>query len=152
VPLIAVHMHTRWDVLVDPVLDLVTDWDATAANEHKILGPRLADSAKKYPDVPVQCIIARDRPAYRLLEQAQHAQLVIVGSRGRGAFSGLLLGSVSHALLHHAPCPVAVVRPEPDTGPGDLGGDLSRLHPTEFQGHLRGAGLSYRYGGVREIR
>lgn len=108
VPLVAVH--ALWDLLVDPVLDLVTEWDATEAHERERLGELLAGWSEKYPDVPVQRVVARDRPAHRLLEQAQHAQLVVVGSRGRGALSGLLLGSVSHALLHHAPCPVAVVR------------------------------------------
>jgi nucleotide-binding universal stress UspA family protein len=115
VPLVAVH--TLWDVLADPVLDLVTDWSATEAKAREILGEHLTGCSEKYPGVPVQRIVARDRPARQLLEQAQHAQLVVVGSRGRGAFSGLLLGSVSHALLHHAPCPVAVVRSEPESIP-----------------------------------
>ncbi|HET9258330.1 MAG TPA: universal stress protein [Pseudonocardiaceae bacterium] len=83
--------------------------DATEAKEREMLGECLSGYSDKHPGVPVRRIVARDRPAQQLLEQAQHPQLV-VGSRGRGAFSGLLLGSVSHALLHHAPCPIAIVR------------------------------------------
>ncbi|MEU8363779.1 universal stress protein [Nonomuraea sp. NPDC048882] len=41
---------------------------------------------------------------------ARDAELLVVGSHGYGTFAGMVLGSVSHALLHHAPCPLAVVR------------------------------------------
>lgn len=54
----------------------------------------------------------RDRPSRALVEQSMRAQLVVVGTRGRGGVVGLLLGSISHAVLQRAHCPVAVVRPE----------------------------------------
>ena len=57
-------------------------------------------------------IIARDRPVRALADAAQGAQLVVVGSHGRGGFRGMLLGSTSRALLQSSPCPVMVVRPE----------------------------------------
>jgi nucleotide-binding universal stress UspA family protein len=46
-----------------------------------------------------------------LLEYGEQAQLIVVGSRGRGGFKGMLLGSTSQALVQHAPCPVPIVRP-----------------------------------------
>ena len=49
-------------------------------------------------------------PGQLLLDESAGAEILVVGSHGRGGFGGLLLGSVSHAALHHAACPVAVVR------------------------------------------
>jgi len=107
-----VAVHTWWDLLVDPTLAPLLDFDAIENDEREVLAERLAGWAEKYPDVRVQRLVTRDRPAHALVEQSLRAQLVVVGSRGRGGLSGLVLGSVSHAVLHRAHCPVAVVRPE----------------------------------------
>lgn len=63
------------------------------------------------PDVDVNSREANGHPAGVLTESSQDAALVVVGSRGRGGFRGLVLGSVSQALLHHAHCPVMVLPP-----------------------------------------
>lgn len=63
-----------------------------------------------YPDVRVEESIHNEHPVAVLRQAAENAQLVVVGHRGHGGFSGLLLGSVATGVLHHAPCPVAVVR------------------------------------------
>jgi nucleotide-binding universal stress UspA family protein len=109
VPLLAVHTWT--DYQIESTMVAVLEGDAIDADEHRLLAERLAGWGEKYPDVRVQRLVTRYRPARTLLEQSAHAQLVVVGSRGRGGFAGMLLGSVSHAMLHHAGCPVAVVRP-----------------------------------------
>jgi nucleotide-binding universal stress UspA family protein len=57
-------------------------------------------------------VVHSDSPASAILEAAKDADLVVVGSRGHGGFSGLHLGSVSTQVLNHAPCPVLVVRPK----------------------------------------
>src|SRR5690606_3692092 len=116
VALEAVH---AWRELVGD-LDMATllDWDAIETEERALLAERLAGWAEKYPDVPVRRVVTRERPARVLVEQSRGAQLVVVGSRGRGGFTGLVLGSVSHAVLHHAHCPVAVVRSDARGGDG----------------------------------
>jgi nucleotide-binding universal stress UspA family protein len=116
VPLVAVHVWR--DVLVDATMAPLLDWDVIDSDEREVLAERLAGWTEKYPDVPVRRLVARDRPARALVEESGRAQLVVVGSRGRGGFHGLLLGSVSQALLHHAHCPVAVVRSSRGDEPG----------------------------------
>jgi nucleotide-binding universal stress UspA family protein len=79
-----------------------------------LLSENLAGYAEQYPEVHVHRSVTEQRPATRLLYAAQHAQLLVVGSHGRGGFAGMTLGSVSHALLHNTPCPLIIARPRPD--------------------------------------
>lgn len=109
VSLVAVHTWT--DYQAESTIGAVLEGEAIDGDERRLLAERLAGWSEKYPDVPVERLVTRYRPAATLIEQSGHAQLVVVGSRGRGGFAGLMLGSVSHALLHHAACPVAIVRP-----------------------------------------
>ncbi|MEU5690843.1 universal stress protein [Actinosynnema sp. NPDC020468] len=109
-PLVAV---TAWtDLVLDaPLSATLVDRAAVEDEERRSLAERLAGWQEKFPDVAVDRVVVRDSPSRALLTAAADARLVVVGSRGRGGFAGLLLGSTSHALLHHSPCPVAVVRP-----------------------------------------
>lgn len=111
VPVVAVH---TWSGMVfDPsVASMGIDWVAIENAEHELLARQLAGWVEKYPDTVVEQLVNRDHPAHSLLEQAARAQLVVVGSRGRGEFAGLVLGSVGNALVHRSPCPVAIVRPD----------------------------------------
>ncbi|WP_206797105.1 universal stress protein [Amycolatopsis sp. MtRt-6] len=86
--------------------------EAVQDSGRRLLAERLAGWQEKYPDVQVERRVEHDRPRARLLSASRGAQLVVVGSRGRGGFTGLVLGSTSQALLHHASCPVMVVRTE----------------------------------------
>lgn len=85
--------------------------DAMSAQERKILQDELAPMREKYPDVKVEEVVDRDRPIQVLKDNADDAQLLVLGSHGRGGFRGMLLGSTSRALLQYAPCPMMVVRP-----------------------------------------
>jgi nucleotide-binding universal stress UspA family protein len=103
-PLVAVH---TW---VGPLIAELVDWQSAAVESEESLAERLAGWGAKYPDVHVQRVVARTSAARALLDQAARAQLVVVGCRGHGEMAGLLLDSVSNALVHAAPCPVVIVR------------------------------------------
>lgn len=67
--------------------------------------------ADSHPQVEIVRQLVAGHPVEALVQAATTADLLVVGSRGRGAMTGPLLGSVSQGVLHHAACPVAVVRP-----------------------------------------
>ena len=79
--------------------------------ELQVVRDALAPWQRKVPDVDVRQYVVHSHPAAALIAASAGAELVVVGSRGRGSFRCILLGSVSHAVLHHAHCPVALVRP-----------------------------------------
>ncbi len=62
------------------------------------------------PAVPIEEVVVEGHPAPVLLDRSHEADLLVVGSRGHGAFTGMLLGSVSEHVVSHAACPVVVVR------------------------------------------
>jgi len=62
--------------------------------------------------IEIQQRLLKGRAAETLIEAAEGADMLVVGNRGRGGFRGLLLGSVSHQIAHHASCPVVIVRSE----------------------------------------
>lgn len=108
-----VAVHTWTDLVMEAALAgsaAALDFAPLEAQAEELLAERLAGWQEKYPDVSVTRHVSRERAVTALLRYAEGAQLVVVGSRGRGGFRGLLLGSTSQHLLHHAPCPVAVVR------------------------------------------
>jgi nucleotide-binding universal stress UspA family protein len=90
---------------------LVEPWQELVAEQELITAEALTLWAEKFPDVDVRTQVTQGRPADVLVDASAGAELVVVGSRGRGGFRGLLLGSVSRGVLHRAHCPVAVVRP-----------------------------------------
>lgn len=108
--LIAVNVWS--DVSVQPSLGSTPDdphWSTIQTGEEVVLAERIAGWQEQYPDVTVERVVARDRPVRVLSEYAEQAQLIVVGTRGRGGFKGMLLGSTSRAMLHTADCPVLIV-------------------------------------------
>ena len=86
------------------------DWPATQPMAEQILTERLAGWRAQYPAVDVRWIVARDQPARQLVTHSSEAQLLVVGSHGRGGFRGMLVGSVSETVAGLARTPVIVAR------------------------------------------
>lgn len=107
-----VALHAWSDVGVFPMLGM--DWHEYRDVGNEVLAERLSGWQEQYPDVHVHRRVVCDQPARWLVEESQAAQLVVLGSRGRGGFAGLALGSVSSKVAHASKAPVIVVRARND--------------------------------------
>lgn len=85
------------------------DRERRGRDEREWLESTLEPWRQRYPDVAVVRDVVEGEPEARLLRLSQNARMLVVGARGRGPVSALLLGSVSMEAVHHARCPVAVV-------------------------------------------
>jgi nucleotide-binding universal stress UspA family protein len=106
VPLIALHAWS--DVGVFPILGM--DWHTRRDEGEQLLGERLAGWQEQFPDVPVHRRLVCDVPARWLIEESGQAQLVVLGSHGRGGYPGMHLGSVTSSVTQSADVPVVVTR------------------------------------------
>jgi len=104
--LVALHTWSDLDISEWPGID----WPATQSMAEEVLAERLAGWQERYPDVQVSRSVAQAQPARQLVERSEEAQLVVVGSRGRGGFAGMLVGSVGETVAQMARVPVIVAR------------------------------------------
>jgi nucleotide-binding universal stress UspA family protein len=82
----------------------------------KVVTDVVSNIADPAGTVPIITKAVEGNPARVLLDAAQGAQLLVVGSRGLGGFTEALLGSVSQHCVHHAPCPVVIIREHASVG------------------------------------
>jgi nucleotide-binding universal stress UspA family protein len=106
VGLVAFHAWSDADVSEWPGID----WPATESMAEEVLAERLAGWQEQYPDVQVDRTVVRDKPARQLVQRSEDAQLTVVGSRGRGGFAEMLVGSVGETVAQMARVPVIVAR------------------------------------------
>jgi nucleotide-binding universal stress UspA family protein len=149
-PITIVHAcgHLAW---LPEVADLASSEDALMSKGREIIAEAAYDVRVVDPTVGVESILTMGDPATILLEAAESASLLVMGARGRGAISSLLLGSVSHAVARQAHCPVVIVRRPswyaPHTAPVVVGvdGTASSTSALDFafrQAALDGVGLT----------
>jgi nucleotide-binding universal stress UspA family protein len=113
VDLIAMHVWSEWSVPLTPPQDESLAYAKKPGElrqeEEALLSEALSGWCEEYPDVRLKLHTVRGRAREELLAASKDARMLVVGSRGQGGFTGMLLGSVSQAVLHHAHCPVVVV-------------------------------------------
>lgn len=104
-----VHAVSAWQIPV--TIYLVPSY--TESNYYhdaaETLDKAVLDALGPDPGVPVIARLVQNRPAVVLTDEAEHADLLVIGRHGRGELPGMHLGSVASYCVHHAPCPVTVV-------------------------------------------
>ncbi|WP_170141107.1 universal stress protein [Allonocardiopsis opalescens] len=123
----------RLPVAVDPMMLAVPsidmDPEVLTARVREYVEEGMEPFRAEFADVPTEIRVEQAEASRALVEAAEQADLLVVGSRARGNLRGLVLGSVSQFALRHAPCPVAVLRRHgdgPPPGPQRLGGAGAR--------------------------
>ena len=112
-PLTALHVWSRvWGPRPDHIPPGY-DWSVIEQEERALLSESMAGWQEQHPEVPIAQRVVEAHVAQTLVEESDGGDLLVVGTRGLGGFRSLLLGSVSHAVLRHAGCPVAVVPARP---------------------------------------
>jgi nucleotide-binding universal stress UspA family protein len=99
------HHHIPPDLLDPAVLE---------GHARQIVEAAVTESSGPRTDVGIESRTVQGSPAAALIDASRGADLLVLGSRGHGGFSGLLLGSVGHQCVQHAVCPVVIVRPSGD--------------------------------------
>jgi nucleotide-binding universal stress UspA family protein len=107
--LTAVHVWTPPFIGPDLVPSAAYDTDENDRRGREVLESALAAADTSGLAAPVEPVVVSGGASTALVDAADGADLLVVGSRGHGGFAGLLLGSVSHHAVHHAACPVVVV-------------------------------------------
>jgi nucleotide-binding universal stress UspA family protein len=115
-----VRAVTAWNV---PAVSYGTPWTAPLVNfpevfekDAKAISRGALEAVRDDTDgLQIEAVVREGHPAHVLLDEARNADLLVVGSRGLGGFSELLLGSVSHECAQHATCPVVIVRGPKDS-------------------------------------
>ena len=115
-PLVALHVYTI-GAFVYPIMPypmppypVVEEMDRIRAEVLRTAEHSLGKWTEKYPDVDVRVEVEEGPAARELVEASRTAGVLVVGTRGHGGLAGMLLGSVSHAILRHAHCPVVIAR------------------------------------------
>jgi nucleotide-binding universal stress UspA family protein len=125
-------VHT-WDLDFDDTAAAVAvsvDWQQADEQERTVVAEVLAGYAGEFPTVDVRRDVVRGHPVAELVRQSENAALLVLGTRGRRGVKSLVLGSVTHGVLHGAHCPVAVVPTSEDPTAH------RELHPPKRQFHL----------------
>ncbi|MFC4059257.1 universal stress protein [Planomonospora corallina] len=109
-------VHAWSGPVIEGAPRLLAPAEVAEGEEQRVLAESLAGRRERHPDVKVVEEVTHGHPVDVLKEASTEADLLVVGSRGRGDLTGLLLGSVSHSLLHHAACPLVIVPPRRQAG------------------------------------
>jgi len=100
----------QWPMSLGPAMPIPADFDP-AADARTMLEAIVQPEADRHPSLTIRARTLEGHPAEALVEASRHTDLLVVGSRGHGAFSGMLLGSVSQHCATHAESPVLIWRP-----------------------------------------